>query len=84
MFCVPTSPFISKSVITSRLSPVLARRLYALYKLALYIVLAVLNLILNCLSLEFAIAVYRGLLTRRPLLYVLYVPYIPVWSGNIV
>jgi len=43
----------------------------------------VLNLILNCPGLKLAVAVYRGLPTRRSLPYILYVPCVPVWSGNI-
>ena len=72
MSYVPTSPFISKSIITSSPSPILVGRLYTPYKLALYVVLTILNLILNCPSLKLTVAVYRGLLTRRPL------PYIPI------
>jgi hypothetical protein len=46
-----------------------------------------LNLILNYPGLKLAVAVYRGLPTRRPLPYVPcvpYVPYIPVRSSNVV
>ena len=89
MSYIPTSLSISKSVITSSPSPVLARRLYALYKSALYVMLAALNLILDCLGLKLAVAVYGGLLTRRPLPCILcvpcdpYVPYISAWSSDI-
>ncbi len=58
---VPTSPFISESIITSSPSPVLAGRLYTPYKLALYIILTILNLILDCPGLKLAVAVHRGL-----------------------
>jgi len=47
------------------------------------VIFAVLNLILNCSGLKLAIAVYRGLSTRRPLPCVLYVPYVPVRSNNV-
>jgi len=76
--CVSTSLSKSKSVIASSSSPVLAGWLYTPYKLATYIVFAVLNLILNYPGLKLAVAVYRGLPTRYPLPYILYVPYIPV------
>ena len=78
MSCIPTSPSISKSVITFSPSPVLARWLCAPCKSALYVVLAALNLILDCPGLKLAIAVYRGLLTRQSLPYIPYVPYIPI------
>ena len=90
MSYVPTSPFISKSIITSSPSPVFTRRLCAPYKSALCVILAALNLILDCPSLKLTIAVYRGLPTRRPLPYipcvpyVPYVPYVPVWSGDVI
>ena len=90
MSCVPTSPSISKSIITSSFSPILARRLYTPYKSALYIKLTALNLILNYPSLKLTIAVYRGLPTKRPLPcipyvpYNPYVPYVPVRSSNII
>jgi len=48
------------------------------------VVFTTLNLILNCLGLKLAVAIYRGLSTGRPLPYILCVPYIPVWSGNVV
>ena len=64
MSCVPTSPSISKSVIIFSPSPILTGRLYAPYKLTLYVVLTILNLILNCLGLKLTMAVYRGLLTK--------------------
>jgi len=47
------------------------------------IMFATLNLILNCPGLKLAVAVYGGLSTRRPLPCVLYVPYIPIRSGDI-
>ncbi len=96
MSYVPTSPSISKSVITSSPSPIFTRRLCAPYKSALYVILAALNLILDCPGLKLTIAVYRGFFTRRPLPYVPCVPYIPcipcvpcvpyvpVWSSNVI
>ena len=93
MSYILTSPFISKSIITSSPSPVLTKQLYTLYKSALYIKLTALNLILNYPSLKLAVTVYRGLPTRRPLLYILYIPYVPyvpyilyvpIWSNNII
>jgi len=83
MSYVSTSLFKSKSVIASSSSPVLAGWLYAPYKPAIYVIFAALNLILNYPSLKLAVAVYRGLPTRRPLPYILYVPYVPIQSGNI-
>jgi hypothetical protein len=65
--CVPTSPSISESVITSGSSLILAGRLCAPCKSALYIVLVALNLILDCPGLKLAVAVYGGLPTGRPL-----------------
>ena len=73
MFYIPTKPFIFKSIITFDSSLVFTRRLYTLYKLALYIMLAVLNLIFNCPGFKLAMAVYRGFPTGRPLFYILYV-----------
>jgi len=81
--CVPTSLSKSKSVITSGSSPVLAGWLYTPYKPAACVMFTMLNLILNCPSLELAVAVYRGLPTGRPLPYVPCVPCVPIWSGNI-
>ena len=78
MSYVPTSPFISKSIITSSPSPIFTGRLCTLYKSAVCIIFAVLNLILDCPGLKLAIAVYRGLLTRQSLPYIPYVPYIPI------
>ncbi len=78
MSCVFTSPFIFKSVITFSPSPVFIKQLYTLYKLALYIKLTTLNLILNCLNLKLAITVYRGLPIKQFLPYILCVPYIPI------
>jgi len=80
---VPTSLSKSKFVIASSSSPILASWLCAPYKLAAYIVFTALNLILNYPSLELAVAVYRGLPTGRPLPYILYVPYVPVQSGDV-
>ena len=74
MSCVFTSPFISKSIITSGFSFVFTGRLWAPYNLALYIILAALNLILNYPGFEFVIAVHRGLPTGRPLPYILCIP----------
>ena len=83
MSYVPTSLSKFKSVIASGSSPVLAGWLYAPYKPATCIMFTTLNLILNYPGLELAIAVYRGLSTRRPLPCVLYIPYVPIRSGNI-
>ena len=80
---IPTSLSKSEFVIASGSSPVLTNWLYAPYKPAAYIVFAALYLILNYPGLKLAIAIYRGLPTGRPLPYVLCVPYVPVWSGNI-
>ena len=74
----PINPFISKSVIISSSSLVLIRWLCALCKLAVYIVFAALNLILDCLGLELAVAVPGGLFTRQPLFYVPCDPYVLV------
>ena len=51
--------------------------------MAVNVIFAALSLILNYPSLKLAIAVYRGLSTRRPLPYVPCDPYIPIRSGNI-
>jgi len=83
MFYIPTSLSKSKFVIAFGSSPILAGWLYAPYKLAAYIMFAALNLILNYPGLKLAIAVYRGLPTGRSLPYILCVPYVPVWSGNV-
>ena len=87
MFCIPTSPFISKFIITSSSSLVLTKQLYTPYNSALYIILATLNLIFDYPGLKFAIAVYGGLPTKQPLPYIpciLWVPYIPIQSGDII
>jgi len=42
-----------------------------------------LNLILNYPGLKLTIAVHGGLPTGRPLPCVLYIPYVPIWSGNV-
>jgi len=75
---VPTSLSKSKSIIASSSSPIFASWLYAPYKPAIYIIFTALNLILNYPGLKLAIAVYRGLPTRRSLPCVLYIPYIPI------
>ena len=74
MSYIPTSPFISKSIIISSSSLVLVKQLCAPYKSALYIVFVALNLIFNCPGFEFTVTIYRGLLTRRPLFYILCIP----------
>jgi hypothetical protein len=74
MFCVPTSPFIFKSIITFSFSFVFTGRLYAPYKLALYVILAVLNSILDYPGFKFTVAVYKGLFIKQPLFYILCVP----------
>jgi len=84
MSYVPTSLSKFKSIIASGSSPVLAGWLYAPYKLAMCVIFAILNLILNYPGLKLTVAVYGGLLTGRSLPYVLYVPYVPVWSGNVI
>ena len=76
MSYIPTSPSIFKSIITSSPSPILTGRLCTPYKLALYIILPALNLILNCLGLKLTIAIYRGLPTGRPLPYNPYISYV--------
>ena len=83
MSYIPTSLSKSEFVIASSSSPVLTSWLYAPYKLATYIIFTALNLILNCPSLKLAVAIYRGLPTGRPLPCVLYVPCVPIWSGDI-
>jgi len=84
MFYVSTSLSKSESIIAFGSSPILTSWLYTPYKLAIYIIFTTLNLILNCPGLELTIAIYRGFPTRRSLPYILYVPYIPVWSGNVI
>ena len=74
MSCVLTNPFISKSIITFSFSLVLAKWLYTPYKLALYIMLVALNLILDCPGLKLTITVYRGFLIRRPFLCIFCIP----------
>ncbi len=83
MSCVPISPSISESIITSSPSPVLAGRLCAPCESALCVVLAALNLILDCPGLELSVAVHRGLPTGRPLPCVPCVPCVPVRSGDV-
>ena len=67
MSYIPTSAFISKSIIISSSSPNLTSWLYALYKSAANVIFAALSLILNYPGFKLAIAVYRGLLIGRPL-----------------
>jgi len=81
--CVPTGLSKSKFVIASSSSPVLAGWLYTPCKPAACVVFAALNLILDCPGLKLAVAVYRSLLTGRPLPCVLYVPCVPVRSGDV-
>jgi len=76
MSYVPTSASISESVIVSGSSP--TSQLWALYRSAVNVIFAALNLILNCPGLKLAIAVHRGLPTGRPLPYIPYDPCIPV------
>ena len=83
MSYVPTSASISKSVIISSSSPILTGWLYALYRSAINVIFAALNLILNCPSLKLAVAVYRGLPTGRPLPCVPCDSYVPIRSGNV-
>jgi len=83
MSYIPTSASISKSVIISGSSPILTSWLCTLYRLAINVIFAVLNLILNYPGLELAIAVYRGLPTGRPLPCVPYNPYVPIRSSNV-
>ena len=78
MSCIPTSAFISKSIIVSSSSPILTNRLYTLYRLAVNVIFAALSLILNCPGLELAVAVHRGLPIGRPLPCVFCDPYIPI------
>jgi len=80
---IPTSASIFKSIIISSFSPVLTSWLYTLYRLAVNVIFAVLNLIFNYPGLKLAIAIHRGLSIGRPLPYVPYNPYVPIRSGNI-
>jgi len=80
---IPTSASISKSIIISSFSPVLTGWLYALYRSAVNVIFAALNLILDCPGLKLAVAVYRGLPIGRPLPCVPCDPYVPIWSGNV-
>ena len=64
IFYIPINPSISKSVITSSPSPILTGRLYTSYKPAVYVIFTALNLILDCLGLKLAMAIYSGLLTK--------------------
>jgi len=75
--CVPTSAFISKSIIIFSSSPNLTSWLYILYRLAAKVIFAVLSLILNYPGLKLAVAIYRGLSIGRPLPYISCDPYIP-------
>jgi len=78
MSYIPTSAFISKSIIISSSSPNPTSWLYTLYRLAVNVIFAILSLILNYPGLKLAIAIYRGLSIGRPLSYVPYNPYIPI------
>ena len=83
MSCVPTSPSKSESVIISGPSPIFTGQLCAPCKPALCIKLTVLNLILDCLGLKLAMAVYGGFPTKWPLFCVPCVFYVFVWSGDV-
>ena len=74
MSYIPTKPFIFKSIITFSFSLILVKQLYAPYKLALYVILIILNLIFDCFGFELAVAVYGGLFTRQPLPYIPCIP----------
>jgi hypothetical protein len=78
MSCVPTSTFISESVIISSFSPILTSWLCALYGSAVNVIFAALSLILDCPGLELTITVHRGLSTGRPLPCIPCNPYIPI------
>ena len=73
MSYVPTSTSISKSVIISSSSSILTSWLCALYRSAINVIFTALSLIFNYPGLELAVAVYRGLLTRRPLPELLFI-----------
>jgi len=75
---IPTSAFISKSVIISSSSLNLTSWLYTLYRSAINIIFAILSLIFNSPGFKLAITVYRGLSIGRPLPYISYNPYIPI------
>ena len=60
MSCIPISAFKSESIINSSSSPNFTGRLYALYRSAINVIFTVLSLILDCPSLELAVAVYKG------------------------
>ena len=74
---------MSEFVIISGSSPVFTEQLCALYKSALCIMPAVLNLIFDCLGFELAVTVYRGLFTGRPLFCISCVLCVPVYFGNV-
>ena len=78
MSCVPTSAFMSESVIISSFSPVFTSRLCALYGLAANVIFAVLSLILNYPGLELAVTVYGGLFTEYSFPCVPCNPYVPI------
>jgi hypothetical protein len=80
---IPTSASISKSIIISSSSPILTSWLYTLYRSAINVIFAALNLILNYPGFKLTIAVYKGLPTGHPLPYIPYDPYIPIQSSNI-
>ena len=83
MSYIPTSTSISKSIIVSSSSPGLTSQLYTLYRSAANIRFTAFSLILNYPSLKLTIAIHRGLPTGRPLPYIPYNPYVPIWSSNI-
>jgi hypothetical protein len=78
MSYVSINTSISESVIISSSPPVFTSWLYALYRSAINIIFTALSLILNCPGLELTVAVYKGLLTGRPLPYIPCNPYIPI------
>ena len=78
MSYIPTSAFISESVIISSSSPSLTSWLYTLYRSAVNIKFAAFSLILNYPSFKLAIAVHGGLPIGYPLPCVPYNPYVPV------
>lgn len=74
---------MSKSIIITSSSPVLAGRLCALCGSAANVIFAALSLILDCPGLEPAVAVHRGLPTGRPLPCVPCDPCVPDRSGDV-
>ena len=75
---------MSEFVIISSSSPVLTGRLYTLYGSAVNVIFTILSLILDCLGLELAVTVYRGLFTGCSLPYIFCNPYISIQSGDII